>query len=198
MIQTKAPAAGSGSSVASNGGLESRAAALVNPTSGLANDYLNQFNEVVMLIEQLPEMPELIDDLLAWRPTSYKDYFDRSILPGRHSALDAYAQLDKGFRQTFEAIVADLDCLATGAVALIRRHLHKKGPSDPAALAELCAKAGTVMRNVLERAVITVNHGVAEVGENAQRRADRLLAVGRHALEEVPASLADRCFDKCQ
>src|ERR1700759_5053507 len=38
---------------------EKRAEALVNPASGLANDYLNLFNEIVMLIEQLPTMPEL-------------------------------------------------------------------------------------------------------------------------------------------
>ena len=35
-----------------------RAEALVNPASGLANDYLNLFNEIVMLVEQLPTMPE--------------------------------------------------------------------------------------------------------------------------------------------
>jgi len=172
--------------------LESRAAFLVNPASGLANDYLNLFNEVVMLIEQLPEMPELIDDLLAWRPTTYKEYFDRSILPGRHSALDAYAELDAGFRRKFEAIVAELDRMATGAVALIRRHLHKKGRAEPEMLTELCAKAGVVMRNVLERASTTVNHGVAEVGESAQRRADRLLAVRMHAIKDVHTPLANQ------
>ncbi|HTJ03030.1 MAG TPA: hypothetical protein VL492_09555 [Methylovirgula sp.] len=37
--------------------LQSRAEAIVNPASGLANDYLNLFNEIVMLIEQLPVMP---------------------------------------------------------------------------------------------------------------------------------------------
>jgi hypothetical protein len=175
MTQSNAPAAGSGSSAAPKSNVESRAAALVNPASGLANDYLNLFNEIVMLIEQLPEMPELIDDLLAWRPTTYKDYFDRSILPGRHSALDAYGELNPHFRHKFEAIVAELDCIATASVAVIRHHLHKKGFAEPEVLAELCAKAGAAMRNVLECASTTVNHGIAEAGENAQRRADRLL-----------------------
>jgi hypothetical protein len=191
MTQTKAPTAGLDSSAVPNSSLESRAAVLVNPASGLANDYLNLFNEIVMLIEQLPEMPELIDDLLAWRPTSYQEYFDRSILPGRHSALDAYAELDAGFRQKFEAIVAELDRMATGSVALIRRHLHKKGRAEPEVLAELCAKAGTVMRNVLQRASTTVNHGVAEAGESAQRRADRLLAVRMHAIKDMQMPLAN-------
>jgi hypothetical protein len=185
MSQTDASAAPSGSSAAPKTGLESRAAALVNPASGLANDYLNLFNEIVMLIEQLPEMPELIDDLLAWRPTSYQDYFTRSILPGRHSALDTYAELNEEFRQKFELIVAELDRMATGAVALIRRHLRKKGRSDPEGLAELCAKAGIAMRDILDRAATTVNHGVAQASESAQRRADRLLAVRTHAFKDA-------------
>ena len=176
-------------SLAPNTNLDMRAAALVNPASGLANDYLNLFNEIVMLIEQLPEMPELIDDLLAWRPISYQEYFNRSVLPGRHSALDAYAELDQGFRDKFELIVSELDRMATGSVALIRRHLRKKGASEPEVLVELCARAGTAMRGVLDRAATTVNHGVAEASESAQRRADRLLAVRRHAIREVAGNV---------
>ena len=60
---------------------------LVNPASGIANDYLNLFNEIVMLIEQLPTMPELIDDIKARKPTTYEDYFVNSSLPGRESDL---------------------------------------------------------------------------------------------------------------
>jgi hypothetical protein len=181
MTQTDAPAAPDTS-------LATRAAALVNPASGLANDYLNLFNEVVMLIEQLPEMPELIDDLLAWRPTTYEEYFTRSILPGRHSALEAYAELTQGFRQQFELVVADLDRMATGSVALIRRQLRKKGMSGPEELAATCAKAGAAMRGVLDRAGTIVNHGAAEESESAQRRADRLMAVRSYAIRDMASS----------
>ncbi len=82
--------------------IQRRAEAIVNPASGLANDYLNLFNEIVMLIEQLPAMPELIDDILKWRPVSYQSYFSNSILPGRVSALEAYEKLDLSFRKDFE------------------------------------------------------------------------------------------------
>ena len=47
---------------------------LVNPVSGLANDYLNLFNELVMMLEQIPQMPELLQDLLAWKPVSYTPF----------------------------------------------------------------------------------------------------------------------------
>ncbi len=50
---------------------------LTHPVSGLANDYLNLFNELVMMLEQLPQMPELLEELYAWRPTSYQGLFPR-------------------------------------------------------------------------------------------------------------------------
>ncbi len=76
--------------------LQARAEAIVNPASGLANDYLNLFNEIVMLIEQLPQMPELIDDILRWRPVSYQSYFANSVLPGRASAQAEAEPLHEG------------------------------------------------------------------------------------------------------
>jgi hypothetical protein len=101
--------------------LHQRAEAIVNPASGLANDYLNLFNEIVMMIEQLPVIPELIDDILQWRPVTYQAYFAKSVLPGRTSALEAYRALDGAFRRDFEAVVADLDRRAVGAGVAIRR-----------------------------------------------------------------------------
>ena len=88
--------------------LESRAMALVNPASGLANDFLNVYNEILMLIELLPTMPELADDIAAWRPASYRAYFMQSPLPGSDQALAVYAGLDPGFRALFEANVEKL------------------------------------------------------------------------------------------
>src|SRR5450631_1476094 len=42
--------------------------ASAGPDSSLTGTYLNQFNEMVKLIEQLPNTPELIDDILNWHP----------------------------------------------------------------------------------------------------------------------------------
>ncbi|GAC1334957.1 MAG: hypothetical protein NVSMB26_18540 [Beijerinckiaceae bacterium] len=155
--------------------LTARASALVNPASGLANDYLNLFNEIVMLIEQLPAMPELIDDIFAWRPTSYRDYFTRSVLPGRGSALEAYAALNETFRRDFEGLVGELDRMAVGAVAAIRRHYKTKGASEAEGLSALCARCGEKMRDVLDRATRLVNHGPGESAEAPQSLADRLM-----------------------
>lgn len=154
--------------------VERRAEAIVNPASGLANDYLNLFNEIVMMIEQLPAMPELIDDILQWRPVTYQAYFAKSILPGRTSALEAYGALDANFRRDFESVVADLDRRAVGAVVAIRRQ-HKIGDCTSPATAEICARAGEALREILLKATDLVNHGTRAPRETEQERADRLL-----------------------
>ncbi len=154
-----------------------RAEALVNPASGLANDYLNLFNEIVMLIEQLPIMPELFEDIQRWHPVSYIDYFNRSILPGRRSAIEAYDQLDARFRRDFEAVVDELDRRSTGAVAAVRRHFKSLGEADPQALVAICERAGAMIREVLDKATMLVNHGSLVAGDDlVQDRTDRLFA----------------------
>jgi len=135
-----------------------QAKTLVNPMSGLANDYLNLFNELVMILEQLPQMPELLEDLLAWRPMSYQEYFKRSALPGRDSALDAYERLNANFRQRFEGFVAELDVIALASVASVRRQFRDGQPADMDRVTSTCMRAGEKMRIILIRASRLVNY----------------------------------------
>ena len=87
---------------------EARAAALraanINPGSGLATDYLNHFNEAIMLLEMIPDMPECTDDFLAWRPLSYTEHFIASNFKGRDLAIAAYEGADPVIRAEFDHI----------------------------------------------------------------------------------------------
>jgi len=56
------PAARSAADARSAGGL------IINPQTGLCTDYLNHFNEAIMVLEMLSTVPESIDDFLTWRP----------------------------------------------------------------------------------------------------------------------------------
>ena len=168
--------ASSPSSLLSGSARVRRAEALINPASGLANDYLNLFNEIVMLVESLPTMPDLFEDIQRWRPTSYRDYFRRSILPGRGTALQAYDRLDARFRRDFEAVVEELDRRATGAVAAVRKQFRAQGNDEPEVLAAICERAGASIREVLEKATMLVNHGEIVSSDIVQKRTDQLIA----------------------
>lgn len=53
-------------------------AANINPETFLATDYLNHYNEVLMLIEMLGSLPESFDDIMNWKPLGYREYFVQS------------------------------------------------------------------------------------------------------------------------
>src|SRR3546814_7715400 len=47
----------------------------INQNTLLATDYLNHFNEIIMLLEMVPSMPECYRDAVEWRPKSYAQHF---------------------------------------------------------------------------------------------------------------------------
>lgn len=153
--------------------LDLRALALVNPVSGLANDYLNLFNEIIMLVENYPAMPELGDAIRAWGPVSYRDYFRASSLPGRASALEAYERIEPALRQAFEEILVEIAQLATGAADQLGHSGADEQVHD--VLAGFCAQTSAAMMSCLARATHIVNYGTVQNLDNPQERADKLL-----------------------
>lgn len=81
----------------------------VNPATGLATDYLNHFNEAVMLIEMAADMPDLAEDILGWAPCGYEEHFERTHYTGKDVAIAAWRAAPKPVRAHFETLVAALD-----------------------------------------------------------------------------------------
>jgi hypothetical protein len=159
-----------------DGSIEERAARLVNPASGIANDYLNHFNEVLLLIENLPTLlPEMLDELLAWQPVTYREYFGKSLLPGSGAALQIYDNLDEGFRQEFESIIDGINAMALASIEVIRAHRTPNGEIDPSKVSDFCENASSAIRSALNRAADLVNNGHVRVSETPQGMADRLI-----------------------
>jgi hypothetical protein len=161
--------------------LERRANALCNPNSGIANDYLNHFNEILLLIENLPALlPEMVEEVLAWKPVSYRDYFTRSNLPGKEEALEIYDALDPDFRKDFENMVELLDTIVVRSIAIVAENQRPDGTIDADAIEDVCQELSADMRTVLNRAADLVNHGYAPPLESPQQMADRILAASSH------------------
>lgn len=83
----------------------------INPQTLLATDYLNHFNEIVMTLEMIPDMPEFLDDARAWRPKTYREHFQESGFADRELAIEAYEHVPARFRQPFELTIGTLDSL---------------------------------------------------------------------------------------
>ena len=160
-----------------NSSLEGRASALVNPASGIANDYLNHFNEILLMIENLPILlPEIVEDILQWKQVSYTEYFKKSPLPGSAEALRIYDALDPNFRTDFESMIELLDRIVLSSIEIIFDHRLPDGSIEPEAIGEICEQNSADLRAVLDRAADLINHGYAPPLERPQHMADRLMA----------------------
>jgi len=91
-------------------------------------------------------------------------------MPGRASAADVYASLNRCVRQNFVDVVDDLERKALGALAAIRRHHKTQGESRPDILTDICARAGTHLREALGKAYDLVNYVPGGPGNFAPRR----------------------------
>jgi hypothetical protein len=80
------------------------AKANINPATGLATDYLNHFNEAIMLRDLALTGPEGLSDLMAWRPMSYQDHFAGSRFKDRELAIRAYHAADPAVRGDLERL----------------------------------------------------------------------------------------------
>jgi hypothetical protein len=103
---------------------EARAAALVaaniNPRTGLATDYLNHFNEAIMLLEMIPDMPECSEDFLTWCPLSYCEHFMASNFKARDLAISAYESADPDIRAEFEQLTDTMTSILSAVSAAMR------------------------------------------------------------------------------
>lgn len=83
----------------------------INGTTLLATDYLNHFNEVIMLVDMIGDMPDFIEDIAAWTPKTYQDHFRDSVFSDKDLAVAAYDHVPPCYRQPFELLINQLNTL---------------------------------------------------------------------------------------
>jgi hypothetical protein len=109
---------------------EARAAQLraanINPRTGLATDYLNHFNEAIMLLEMVPDMPECAEDFLAWQPLSYGEHFTASHFKARDLAIEAYESADASVRAEFDNVTSAMTSILTAVGDAMRKAKQDK------------------------------------------------------------------------
>lgn len=99
----------------------------INPVTLLATDYLNHFNEVIMLIEMVADMPDMIEDVLAWAPKTYPQHFADSGFKDKELAIEAYEAAPEDLKAQFDALVACLD----GNISKTQQRLTAVDPEAP-------------------------------------------------------------------
>ena len=130
-------------------------AANINPVTGLATDYLNHFNEVVMLMEMLPDMRDCAEDVLEWKPASYAEHFEMSSFKDRELAIAAYAAAPRAIRVHLETLILQIDDEVQRAQDFLR------AAASPEICAEVARMATEEIKPLIAAASAAIN-GQAE------------------------------------
>jgi hypothetical protein len=135
----------------------------INEATLLATDYLNHFHELVMLLEAVASEPEdFAEDLFAWKPLTYEEYFAESGFRDKNLAIAAYHRAPPRSRANFDDAVDGLHREATKLVGDIRATIYGKRPGVDA----LCAQAVARLCVLIEEANAIAN------GEEIRRTAE--------------------------
>lgn len=95
----------------------------------LATDYLNHFNEIIMLLGMVADMPDLIDECRGWQPKGYQDHFRDSSFSDRETAIAAYEHVPKRFRKAFEETIAQMNEVVAAVIGQVD-HALAEGQAD--------------------------------------------------------------------
>lgn len=141
----------------------------ISPATLLGTDYLNHFNEVIMLIGMIPSMPEVLDDLRAWKPKTYPEHFRSSNLDYGELAAEAYGYVPLSYKEPFEATVRQLSSLT---LLTIKRLSAMAATSDTDQLAQTASSAVAAMTALVASADAIIAGGREVLQQDA---VDRLL-----------------------
>lgn len=129
----------------------------INPATGLASDYLNHFNEAIMLLEMLPIC---LDDFLAWRPMSYREHFEASRVKGRSLAIAAYDAADPSLRNSLDKLAGTMTAVLEATRAAMC------SAASPQSAAVVAGRVAALLRPLVARAGAVINgEDIAVAGE---------------------------------
>ena len=127
----------------------------VSHDSLLTTDYLNHFNEVVMLLHLLPTAPlEIAADLADWKPKGYEEHFETSGFRDKALAIAGYQNSPHDIRHAFDTAIANLE---RELVILLRDVEARVGENDIAGLQRLCNDVVPEILDLIDVAADVVN-----------------------------------------
>ena len=126
------------------------AAANINPKTGLATDYLNHFNEAIMLLDLLADTPECIVELIGWEPLSYQEHFAASNLKDRELAIAAYEAAQPIARVRLDELADTMNALLVATCEAFQKRASLEAATALAAdtaarLKPMIAQAGAII-----------------------------------------------------
>lgn len=127
----------------------------------LSTDYFNLFNEVIMLLDLVPDLAEEVD---AWRFKSYVEHFEESGLHFAPLAIEAYRHAPEDARDDFDRTVSMMRMLVEDIQEVLRE--------DLAAGRDVAAQAKAAECSAELRRLVSVGSAIANGTEANLGQAD--------------------------
>ena len=144
------------------------ASANINQESLLATDYLNYFNEVEMIMEMPPDMPDFVEDVKALEPKSYKKHFQDSIFSEKGLAVAAYDCVPTPYLVAFEGATSRAASLAKGSIPELETAIGTvECERIEVVTKDICAKIEdlmSTMRSITNGELETLQQGEIDAG----------------------------------
>ena len=135
----------------------------INEQTLLATDYLNHFNEIAMMLEMIPDMPEFLGEAREWRPKSYPDHFRDSGFSDKDLAIAAYDHAPARYRRSFEETVARIDRIVALGLDRIEARL---ADGDGKAAARAASGASRGLAKLIDIASAIIHGGEPTVDQD--------------------------------
>jgi hypothetical protein len=126
----------------------------INEQTFLATDYLNHFNEIEMLIEMLPSMPECFEDICQWQPKTYESHFADSGFRDKDLAILAYQRAPDLVRKHFDETISRLERCIIDAIESLKETFEIDAPKHLGVLSE---QFNVELRHHIDRASAIIN-----------------------------------------
>lgn len=126
----------------------------INDLTLLATDYLNHFNEALMLAEMVRDMPDMREDFMCWQPCSYPDHFRQSGIADRELAIEAYPHAPPEYRIPFETTIQKLD----DEILKLQQHFRLTAEAEMSASSDMeITEQCRIIRSLIDRASTIIN-----------------------------------------
>ncbi len=132
----------------------------VNADTLLTTDYLNHFNEIIMLLELVPSAPSQFSaELSEWQHESYEEHFTHSGFRDKELAIICYRNAPEEVRRAFDSSVADME---QEMVLMLQQVQEKIGAGDTAGLSQFCNDAIPRLQDLLQITAGIVNGSISD------------------------------------
>lgn len=137
----------------------------------LATDYLNHFNEIIMLIGMVPDMPDILEECKEWAPKAYQDHFADSNIADKDLAVEVYPYVPERYRKPFEETIRQMNNVVEQSI----RRMVESLESDDMELLTVRAHAASHGLQKLNDVASSIIHGSDKA--MSQEEIDGLLGI---------------------